>query len=199
MHTMLATDRRPIHRGRRAWVPALLVAALAAASLGAVQITRTEVVKPTTPADDSKPNSDKVPEVYGQAVRFERTLVFRFKHQADLLAGLERMVKDHRIRNAVILSGIGSVGSYHYHTVSNRTFPSKNVFVRNPAGPADISSVNGYVIDGRVHAHVVFADPDRAFGGHLEPGTTVFTFAIVTVGVVTDGADFTRLDDKTWR
>jgi predicted DNA-binding protein with PD1-like motif len=109
------------------------------------------------------------------------------------------MVKEHQVRNAVILSGIGSVKSYHYHTVSNRTFPSKNIFVKNPAGPADIVSLNGYVIDGRIHAHITLADPDKAFGGHLEAGTSVFTFAVVTLGVFKDGTDLNRVDDKNYR
>ncbi|HXR03897.1 MAG TPA: PPC domain-containing DNA-binding protein [Verrucomicrobiae bacterium] len=148
---------------------------------------------------DSKPNSDKVPAVYALSGQFDRVLVLRFKYQTDLLAGLERMVKECKIRNAVILSGIGSVKSYHYHTVSNGTFPSKNVFVKNPAGPADIASMNSYVIDGRVHAHITFADSDKAFGGHLEPGTTVFTFAVVTIGVFKDGLNLNRVDDKNYR
>ena len=33
----------------------------------------------------------------------------------------------------------------------------------------------------------------------LEPGTNVFTFAIVTVGVFGDGVDLSRIDDKTYR
>jgi predicted DNA-binding protein with PD1-like motif len=83
------------------------------------------------------------------------------------------------------------------HSVSNRTFPSKNTFVQDPTAPADIVSMNGYVIDGRVHAHLTMANPDHAFGGHLEPGTNVFTFAIVTLGVF-DG-DLSRVDDKSYR
>jgi predicted DNA-binding protein with PD1-like motif len=59
--------------------------------------------------------------------------------------------------------------------------------------------MNGYVIDGRVHAHITFADADKAFGGHLEPGTSVFTFAVVTVGVFKDGIDLSRVDDKNYR
>jgi predicted DNA-binding protein with PD1-like motif len=43
-------------------------------------------------------------------------------------------------------------------------------------------------MDGRVHAHIIFSNQEKAMGGHLEPGTTVFTFAIITLGV---------LDDKT--
>ena len=167
--------------------------------LAAAQPTRTEQTNATTPAEDSKANSDTVPDVYAIPGQFERVVVLRFKNQADLLAGLERMVKEQKIRNGVILSGIGSVRSYQYHTVSNSTFPSKNTFVKNPAGPADIVSMNGYVIDGRVHAHVTFADPDKAFGGHLEPGTSVFTFAVVTVGVFKDGIDLNRVVDKNYR
>jgi predicted DNA-binding protein with PD1-like motif len=59
--------------------------------------------------------------------------------------------------------------------------------------------MNGYVIDGRVHAHITLADGDRAFGGHLEPDTNVFTFAIVTLGVLREDVDLSRVDDKTYR
>jgi len=163
------------------------------------QPTHTEVTNATTVAEDAKPNSDQVRDAYALTGQFDRVLVLRFKYQTDLLAGLERMVKECKIRNAVILAGIGSVKSYHYHTVGNGTFPSKNVFVKNPAGPADIAGMNGYVIDGRVHAHITFSEPDKAFGGHLESGTTVFTFAIVTVGVFKEGMDLGRVDDKNYR
>jgi len=172
---------------------------LAIINLAAAQPVRTEVTNATTSAVDNKPNSDTVPEVYAISGQFDRVLVLRFKYQTDLLAGLERMAKEHNIRNGVILSGIGSVRSYHYHTVSNGTFPSKNVFVKNLAGPADIAGMNGYVIDGRIHAHITFADPDKAFGGHLEAGTRVFTFAVVTIGVFKDGIDLKGVDDKNYR
>jgi predicted DNA-binding protein with PD1-like motif len=177
----------------------LALALLAAAAVLPAQRTQTEVVKPTTPAADAKPNSDKVPEVYAISGQFQRILVFRFKYQADLLAGLERMIKEHKIRNGVILAGAGSVRGYHYHTVSNRTFPSKNLYIKDPTHPADIASMNGYIIDGRVHTHLTMTDKGKAFGGHLEAGTTVFTFAVVTVGVFADGVDLSRIDDKTYR
>jgi predicted DNA-binding protein with PD1-like motif len=161
--------------------------------------TRTEITKATTPGEDSKPNSPQVPDAYAITSQFERVVLVRLKYQADLLAGLEATVKQEKIRNGVILSGIGSVRGYHIHTVSNRTFPSKDLFVKDPAAPADLVSMNGYVLDGRIHAHVALATPDRGFGGHLEPGTEVFTFAIVTIGVLDDKADLHRLDDKTYR
>lgn len=163
------------------------------------QQTRREVTKPTTPADDSKPNSDSVPEVYAISGQFQRVVVLRFKYQADLLAGLEKSVKEQKIRNAVILAGAGSLRSYQVHSVSNGTFPSKNIYVKDPTAPSDLIGMNGYVINGRVHAHVTLANPEKAFGGHLEAGTSVFTFAIVTLGVFADDVDLSRIDDKTYR
>ncbi|HUL52638.1 MAG TPA: PPC domain-containing DNA-binding protein [Opitutaceae bacterium] len=176
----------------------LMLSFLAAASGLAAQETRTERTSPPNAAD-AKPNSDQVPAVYAIDGRFERIVVLRFKYQTDLLAGLESMVQQQKIRNAVILAGLGSVRSYHFHVVSNREFPSKNIFVRNPAAPADLVSMNGYVIDGRVHAHMTLSDERHAFGGHLEPGTSVFTFAIVTLGVLGDATNFDHLDDKNYR
>lgn len=177
----------------------LILAVLASVQMAHTQESRTEVTNSISPVDDSKPNSDAVPEAYAISGKFERVVIVRLKYQADLLAGLESVVKKEKIRSGVILSAVGSVRGYHYHTVSNRTFPSKDVFVKNPTAPADLVSMNGYVINGRIHAHAMFANPDKAFGGHLEPGTEVFTFAAVTIGVLSDKTDLSKLDDKTWR
>lgn len=181
----------------RMFVSAALLLGLAA-TLPA-QPTKTTVTKPTTPHDDSKPNSSAVPDVYAIPGDFERILVLRFKHKADLLTGLGEMVEKEAIKNAVILSGIGSVRNYHIHYVSNRDFPSENIYVKDPTEPADITSVNGYIINGKIHAHMSLANDRAAFGGHLEEGTSVFTFAVLTVGVLTDEADLSRVDDKTLR
>ena len=179
-------------------VPLVLLATVAL--LLSAQQTRREIVNPSpTPADDAKPNSDKVPDVYAIHGRFDRVLILRFKYDTDLLAGIEKMVKQEKIRNAVILTAIGSVRNYQVHQVSNRVFPSKNTFVKDPSAPADIIGMSGYIMNGTIHAHISLANPDKAFGGHLEPGTSVFTFAVVTLGILDDGTDLSRIDDKTLR
>jgi uncharacterized protein len=184
---------------RRLCLCLLLIVSAAGHPLFA-QRTRTEVTKPSaTAAQDAKPNSAEVPDVYSITTQFQRVVILRFKYQADLLAGLEQSVKQRKIRNAVILAGAGSVRNYHVHSVSNRTFPSKNRYVRDPTAPADLIGMNGYIINGRVHAHVTLADSEHAFGGHLESGTSVFTFAVVTLGVLADDADLSQVDDKTYR
>jgi predicted DNA-binding protein with PD1-like motif len=180
-------------------VKKLIALILLAAAAAVAQPTRTEVVKPTTPEQDAKANSPDVPDGYAISGQFERIVVFRFKHKADLLASMEKLVKQQNIRNAVILAGAGSVRNYHIHSVSNRDFPSKNIYTKDPTAPADIVSMNGYVMDGRIHAHMTMTNEEHAFGGHLEPDTNVFTFAIVTLGVFADGVDLSKLDDKTYR
>lgn len=167
--------------------------------LAAQETRREQTNRSANPADDLKPNSDKIPDVYAIDGQFERVITLRFKFGADLLAGLEKMVAQQKIKNAVILAGAGSVRGYHLHQVSNRDLPSKNMFEKNPTAPADVISMNGYIINGKIHAHMTLATPDKAFGGHLEPGTEVFTFGIVTIGIMKDGVDFTHLDDKNYR
>jgi predicted DNA-binding protein with PD1-like motif len=178
----------------------ILVCALALAAQTPAQESRREIANPAAnPADDAKALSDNVPDVYAIPAQFDRVLVLRFKFDTDLLAGLQKMVKQEKISNAIILSGMGSVRGYQVHQVSNRTLPSRNMFVKNPTGPADILGMSGFIANGVIHPHITLATPDKAFGGHLEPGTNVFTFAVVTIGVLKDGADLSRLDDKSYR
>src|SRR5438552_778979 len=92
------------------------------------QETRREITNAAP--DDKKPLSAQVPDVYAIRTQFERVVVLRFKFDTDLLAGLEKMVKQEKIKNAVILSAFGSVRGYQVHQVSNRVFPSKNTFVK---------------------------------------------------------------------
>jgi predicted DNA-binding protein with PD1-like motif len=175
------------------------ILALMASSLLFAQETRRTVVNPSpNPADDAKENSSEVPDVYAITGHFDRVVVLRFKYKTDLLAGMEKMVKQEHIQNGVILSGVGSVRGYQIHQVSNRTMPSHDTFEKNPTQPADLVSMNGYIISGRIHAHMTLGTPEKAIAGHLEPGTTVFTFAVVAIGVMND-ADLSRVDDKTYR
>lgn len=139
-----------------------------------------------------------VPEVVTTSGQFDRVIVVRMKQHTDLLAGLQEAVEKEKIRNAVILSGIGSLTTYHIHVVDNSTFPTENVYFKDSI-PVDLTSVNGYIFNGKVHTHINISDENLALGGHLESGTTVFTFAIITIGVFSSEVDLDRFDDKNWK
>src|SRR3954470_15586156 len=112
----------------------LLIVALASAQ----QTRREQTNRSANLADDLKPNSDAVPDVYAIEGQFDRVVTLRFKFGTDLLAGMEKVVAQQKIRNAVVLAAAGSVRGYHLHQVSNRDFPSKNMFEKDANAPADL-------------------------------------------------------------
>jgi len=168
---------------------------LAATSLISAQQTRREAGHAANPANDRRPNNPGLPDVSVVESHIDRVVILRFRFGTDLLAGLKSTIQKQGIRNAIILSGFGSVRNYQVHQVSNRDLPSKDTFVKDPTAPADIVSMSGMVMNGRVHAHMTLANADKAFGGHLEPDTNVFTFAVITLGVLDDKLDLNRIDD----
>lgn len=111
--------------------------------------------------------------------------IARFDYGADLLGELRKYVSDNNIKNALILNGIGSSQSYSYHVVASSEIPPKEMYPKEDK-PLDIISVQGFVLDGRVHAHILFGDEKISFGGHLEEGVKVLTFAIITLGIIGD-------------
>jgi uncharacterized protein len=137
------------------------------------------------------------PSVFTMPTQFQRVVIVRLKHQTDILEGLKEAVVREKIKNAVILSGFGSVISYHIHVVNNTTFPPKDVFAQEK-GAFDILTVSGLVMDGRVHPHISLSSPQKTIGGHIEPGTQVMTFATITLGVLPDSLDLKRMDDWNW-
>jgi predicted DNA-binding protein with PD1-like motif len=181
---------------KKVFVVALLSGCIALSA----QETRREVQHGTgNPAVDSKPDSPDVPDVFAVSGHFQRIVVLRFKFGTNLLAGMQKMVAQEKIKNAVILSGFGSVRGYEIHQVMNRDLPDKILITKNPTAPADIAGMSGLIMNGRIHPHITLANGDKAFGGHLEPDTTVFTFAVVTLGVLDDSLDLSRFDDQKYR
>ncbi len=163
------------------------------------QETRRIITNPSpNPADDTKSNSSQVPEAYALTGHFDRIVIIRLKNGANLLAGMNRVVKEQHIENGVILSAIGSLRGWEVHQVSNRHLPTQDTIESNPTQPCDLVSMNGYIINGRIHAHMTLATPDRVIAGHVEAGNEVYTYAIVTVGVM-NGTNLARIDDKTYR
>ncbi len=177
----------------------VLAAVLTMAGVMCGQETHRAVKNPSAnPADDSKANSSAVPDAYALVGHFDRIVVIRLKYKANLLEGMKKIIAEQHIQNGVILSAVGSLRGYEIHTVSNRDMPSEDTFVKNPTQPVDLVSMNGYVINGRIHAHMTIATPDRVIAGHVEEGNEVFTFAVVTIGVMND-TNLDKIDDKTYR
>ena len=139
-------------------------------------------------------SQEKILDVHVVTSEFERIEIIRMRSGADLLAGLREAVQQRNIKNAVILAGIGSVTDYHFHVVSDKNLPPAEEFPKASV-PKDLISVQGYILNERVHAHITLSDENSVIGGHLEPGTKALTFFIVTIGVLPDELDIEYLDN----
>lgn len=123
----------------------------------------------------------------------ESTRIIKIKSGEDLLEAFSRAVKEEGIENAVIMTGIGSAVSWGFHVVDSCELPPENKSLSGK-GAVDITSITGYVMNGRIHAHISFADDKISFGGHLEPGCEVLTFAVITLGIIDSSLTLDHLD-----
>lgn len=124
---------------------------------------------------------------------FERVEIVKMKPGTDLLEGLSRVVQEKKIKNAVILNGIGSVTDYHYHVVTDKNLPPAQEYPKASVA-MDLVAVQGFVLNGRIHAHIALSDENSMVGGHLEPGTRALTFFVLTIGVLPDSLEMENLD-----
>jgi predicted DNA-binding protein with PD1-like motif len=131
--------------------------------------------------------------MYELTSKLKEIKIIRFDTDMDLLVELRNYAVKNKIKNAVILNGIGSSKSYSYHVVASPDIPPKEMFPKEDK-PLDIISVQGFILNGRVHAHITFSDEKISFGGHLEEGVKLLTFAIITLGIIEDESDISHWD-----
>jgi uncharacterized protein len=120
-----------------------------------------------------------------QSFNASRFVALRLDPGEDLLLSLRAAVKEQKIQNATILSGVGSLDRYHFHVVQTTNMPPGNTFGQGE-GPFDILLVTGLVVNGEVHAHITFSNTELAMGGHLEEGCRVLTFAVIVMAEALD-------------
>jgi uncharacterized protein len=103
----------------------------------------------------------------------------------DIYDGILAACRAHDVRDAAIVSGVGVLAPVVLHDVTTEGYPiGENV--RTLAGPWELTSISGLVIDGEVHAHIGVSNSETSEGGHLHPGTTVLYLAeLVLVGLQT--------------
>lgn len=118
--------------------------------------------------------------MYTYSLSIQNVYCIKIESGEDILETLQQGVTALGIRHGVILNGIGSISSYHVHVIETTNLPPGNLYFKDE-GPYDVDVVNGYIIAGKVHAHIVVSNDRSTVGGHMEKGTTAQTFCVVTV------------------
>jgi len=120
-----------------------------------------------------------------RVTEIRRIIAVRINPGEDILLGLRQAVKEHSIKNAVVLTGFGSVRKSHFHVVMSNDLPPAESYPKS-VQPLDVVTIGGFIIDGRVHAHIDFSDERNGFGGHLEEGCLALTFTVVALADLGD-------------
>lgn len=113
-----------------------------------------------------------------------------------LLESVEQAVKDHDIRNGMVVSGIGTLKTCQMHYIKHTGFPSDNGFYTLEK-PLELLSVSGIIADGRPHLHVVCScGESEVYCGHLEPGSKVCYLAEIAILKCNEMAMTRTKDDR---
>ena len=107
-----------------------------------------------------------------EAGKLGKTIIIHMKRGDKLLEGIMQAVEEHGIKNAILLSCIGSLQRVHLHRVMDKAEIPKDEFIVVET-PCEISAMQGFIVNGKAHFHMVVSDLEQAYTGHLEPDTQV--------------------------
>lgn len=116
---------------------------------------------------------------------FGRIIVLNLHRGEKLLESIKAKLAEEGIRNAVITSAIGSLQKAVFHRVTGMEPSPVDEFI-TVEKPLELASLQGVVIDGEPHFHMVVSDLTQSYTGHLEEETTVLYLVEITLAELTD-------------
>jgi hypothetical protein len=105
-----------------------------------------------------------------------RVFVLNLKRGDLLLESVRDLLAKEGVKNAALLSIVGSLQKLVYHRPLSFAASAEDEFI-TVEKPMEIGMCSGMVINGQPHFHIVAADPQETHVGHLEEGTTVLYLA----------------------
>lgn len=111
-----------------------------------------------------------------------------------VLESIQKEIERLNIRSGIVTSGIGSARKIIYHRIGNLAADPLNIFVTKE-GPMEIGAIQGLIVDGEPHLHIVCYGEDGAFSGHLEPGCEIQYLAEISIIELEDADLVRRLDE----
>ena len=98
-----------------------------------------------------------------------------------VLESIKELAKKEKVKDAVVVSAVGTLDQYRIHYVLTTGFPPQNRFEHWKDKPLELASVNGVIADGEPHLHVVVSDSEKAYAGHLEEGCRTLYLAEIVI------------------
>jgi len=103
-------------------------------------------------------------------------------HPGDyILESIKELVEKENVKDAIVVSAIGTLDEYEMHYVLTTGFPPQNKFEHWKDKPLELAHIGGIIADGEPHLHVVVSDSEKAYAGHLEKGCRVLYLAEIVI------------------
>ncbi len=122
-----------------------------------------------------------------------RLVVINLERGDLLLESIRNALDSYGIRDAVVTSAIGSLSKVVLHRVTGYELQPVDEFVTLEK-PMELASLQGIVVDGHPHFHMVVSDLEQAYTGHLEEGTTALYLVEITLLELTN-VELKRIPD----
>lgn len=111
-----------------------------------------------------------------------------------LLESIQSEIDRLGIKTGVVASVIGSLRKVSLHIIKTTDALATNEFITIEE-PIEIGAVQGLILDGKPHLHIVCSDTNRAYTGHLENGCEVQYLAEASILEIKD-MKLTRKPDE---
>jgi predicted DNA-binding protein with PD1-like motif len=113
-----------------------------------------------------------------------------------LLESINEAIKTKKIRDGVVISGIGTLKRCHMHYVNTTSFPAENRFYVVEE-PLEVGSISGIIADYEAHLHMTVGCRDqRTYIGHLEENCEVLYLAEILIMRLNDMSLARRIDPR---
>lgn len=110
-----------------------------------------------------------------------RVYTLRLDKGDYLLESINALIEKEEIKDAVVVSAIGTLSDCVLHMVMTTEYPVVEHFEHWEDKPLELSSIDGIIADGKPHLHATVSDHERAYSGHLEEGCKVLYLAEIVI------------------
>lgn len=132
---------------------------------------------------------------YFVADSISRVFIISLNPGDYILESINNLIEKENIKNAVVVSGIGTVDKCTIHIVTTTVYPPKEYYAKWENRPLEVASIMGVIAGGEPHLHITISDSEKAYAGHLEKGCRVLYLAEIVI-VELKGVELLRAPDE---
>jgi uncharacterized protein len=118
---------------------------------------------------------------YFSAQKSGRVFALRLDPGDYLLESIRALIEKENIQAGYIASAIGTLDTCVMHMVMTTGYPPVEHFARWEDQPLELTSIDGLIVGGVPHLHMVVSDHQMAYSGHLEEGCRVLYLGEVVI------------------